>query len=337
MLKSCGSRLVDVYDVAMFDLDGVVYVGGEAVPGVADHIAAVRALDVGVSFVTNNASRTPHRVAEHLVELGVAAAATDVVTSAQAAAHLLVEAHGADAPVVALGGEGLVWALGEAGVEPVGVDDDAVALVTGYGPEVRWRDVMRAAVRVREGLPWVACNTDYTIPTPYGVAPGHGVLVETIQRFSGAVPAVAGKPARPLLDETIRRTGAQCPLMIGDRLDTDIEGACNAAVDSLLVLTGVSQLEELAAATVPERPTYLAPDLAALFQPHPVPEPVDGGCRLGGWTGRVVEGALRVDGDGSEPDWWRVAAVTAWSHADQAGRPPDVAGLVVPGGGPGGR
>lgn len=337
VLKSCGSRLVDVYDVAMFDLDGVVYVGGEAVPGVADHISAVRALGMGVSFVTNNASRPPLRVSEHLTELGIGADPTDVVTSAQAAAHLLAEEHGAGAPIVALGGEGLVWALEEAGVKPVSVDDDAVAVATGYGPEVRWRDVMRVAVRVREGLRWVACNTDYTIPTPYGVAPGHGVLVETIQRFSRVVPTVAGKPARPLLDETIRRTGARRPVMIGDRLDTDIEGARNSGVDSLLVLTGVSQLAEVVAATVTERPTYLAPDLAGLFQPHPVPELIEDGCRLGGWTGRVVAGALQVAGSGSETDWWRVAATTAWGHADRVGSPPDLAGLVVPRTGAAGR
>ena len=158
--------------------------------------------------------------------------------------------------------------------------------MTGYGPDVLWRDVMRAAVRVRDGLPWVASNTDYTIPTAYGVAPGHGVLVQMPQRVLGRRsrwwPA---SRRRPLLDETVRRVGGERPLMVGDRLDTDIEGATNAGVDSLLVLTGVTGLAELVAADPEERPTYLAADLAGLLEPHRAPEPVDGGMRVGRLAG----------------------------------------------------
>ena len=131
-----------------------------------------------------------------------------MVTSAQAACRLLLDQLGPSAKVSLLGGPGLEAALHEAGLVPVGVEDpDAQALVTGYGPEVRWREVMRAAVRLRDGLWWVASNTDYTIPTSYGVAPGHGMLVESLTAFSGAHPLVAGKPERPLLDETVRRVG----------------------------------------------------------------------------------------------------------------------------------
>jgi glycerol-1-phosphatase len=230
-----------------------------------------------------------------------------------------------------LGGDGLAAALTESGLVPVGVGDDAAAVVTGYGPDVRWRDIMHVAVRVHDGLPWVASNTDRTIPTAYGVAPGHGVLVETIERFSGVAPVVAGKPERPLLDETVRRTAATRPLMVGDRLDTDIEGARNAEVDSLLVLTGVTGLRELVSAPASQRPTYLAPDLGALVSSHPVPEGSDnGGWRLGGWQGSIDGGRLVVTGSGAAADWWRVAAVTAWDHLDHAGDVADVTGLVVP-------
>ena len=104
-------------------------------------------------------------------------------------------------------------------------DDDVVAVVSGYGPEVLWKDIMRAATLVKGGLPYVASNTDMTIPTDYGLAPGHGMLVKAISDFAGVEPVVAGKPARPLLDETVRRVGGERPLMVGDRLDTDIEGA----------------------------------------------------------------------------------------------------------------
>ena len=141
-------------------------------------------------------------------------------------------------------------------------------MVTGYGPDLPWRDIMRAAVRIRDGLPWVASNTDYTIPTPYGVAPGHGVLVEMLGRFTGVSPDVAGKPARPLLDETVRRVGGERPLMVGDRLDTDIEGANGLGLDSLLVLTGVSTLDDLVAAPAERVPTFVALSLDALNAPQ---------------------------------------------------------------------
>ncbi|WP_435772046.1 HAD-IIA family hydrolase [Nocardioides sp. SYSU DS0651] len=353
MLRTSTEPLADAYDLVMLDLDGVVYVGPDAVVGAAEHVAAARGRGSRVAFITNNASRPPAAVADHLTALGVPADVADVVTSAQAAARMVAERFGAGARVVCLGGPGLHEALTEAGVVPVGVDDDAhdaVAVASGYGPDLLWRDIMRAAVRIREGLPWVASNTDHTIPTPYGVAPGHGVLVETLQRFTGVTPAVAGKPARPLLDETVRRVGGRRPLMVGDRLDTDIEGARNAGVDSLLVLTGVTGLAELVAAPAGLRPSYLAPDLAGLLVPHPVPHPVDGPVdgvwQLGGWRGRVEGGALvveQVSPDAAPEDWWRVAAVVAWHHLDATGRVADIAdiaditGTRVPGAGAGAR
>ncbi|WP_372727886.1 HAD-IIA family hydrolase [Nocardioides sp.] len=331
MLSSSDAPLCTGYDLAMFDLDGVVYVGGEAVPGAPADLAAARAAGMRVAFVTNNASRPPERVVEHLVSLGIDAERSDVVTSAQAAARVLLDRFGADARVACLGGEGLRAALLALGLRPVAVDDpDASALATGYGPDVLWRDIMHAAVRVRGGLPWVASNTDRTIPTTYGVAPGHGVLVATLADFSGVQPVVAGKPARPLLEETIRRVGGERPLMIGDRLDTDIEGARNVGVDSLLVLTGVTGLPELAAAAPGERPTFLHPTLAGLSESHPAPEVHGATVQLGGWTARTTDGALRVSGEGAVADWWRVAAVAAWTHLDAAGAVADVSGLAPP-------
>lgn len=318
------------YDLAMLDLDGVVYVGPEAVPGAPAHVAAARRAGMRVAFVTNNAARTPQTVAEHLRELGVEAQDTDVVTSAQAAARLLADRLGEGGRVAVLGAEGLEEAIVEAGLTPVHVEDDADAVVTGYGPEVRWRHIMRASVRIRDGLWWVASNTDLTIPTAFGVAPGHGVLVETVRRFSGVEPVVAGKPARPLIDETVRRCGGEHPLMVGDRLETDIAGAHTSGVDSLLVLTGVTGLPELAAARPEERPTYVARDLGGLADVHAAPEVHDDDVALGGWTARVVDGALRVDGSGEPDDWWRVAAVAAWRHLDDTGEAASTDGLRLP-------
>lgn len=334
MLGSSEDALCSGYDLAMLDLDGVVYVGGAAVPGAPAHLSSVRDRGMRLAFITNNASRTPGQVAQHLRELGIEAQPADVVTSAQAAARVLVDRYGAGARVVLLGAVGLEEALLEQGLEPVSVTEvsGARAVVTGYGPDVLWRDIMRAAVLIRDGLPWVASNTDGSIPTPYGVAPGHGVLVDTIRAFTGVDPVVAGKPARPLLDETVRRVGGARPLMVGDRLDTDIEGARNAGLDSLLVLTGVTGLAELAAAGPHERPTYLAPGLDGLLQPHPAPAATDREQSLAGWRAEVVEGRLRVAGAGAVVDWWRVAAQAAWKHLDRSGVPADVTDLVPPAG-----
>ena len=322
MLGHTDQALSDTYDLVMLDLDGVVYIGGDAVPGAADHLAAVREAGLRCAFVTNNASRTPATVADHLRRLGVAAEPADVVTSAQAASRLLADRLPGGTPVAVLGAEALVDEVRAVGLEPVAVDDEAAgAVVTGYGPDVRWRDVMRVAVRVRDGLWWVASNTDATIPTAYGTAPGHGVLVETLRRFAHVDPEVAGKPERPLLDETIRRVGGERPLMVGDRLDTDIAGAHRAGVDSLLVLTGVTGLAELLTAPPDQRPTYLSGDLGGLSARHPRVECGEGVVEVGGWRATVDSGALGCTGDGAPDDWWRAVAVAAWAHLDRTGAP----------------
>lgn len=335
-LGVCEHPLALAYDVAMLDLDGVVYIGGEAVPGAARWLAKARAAGQRLAFVTNNASRPPGEVAKHLADLGVEAEVSDVVTSAQAAARMLRERFGPGAAVALLGGSGLEAALRAEDLDPVAVGDEAVALVSGYGPDVLWRDVMRAAVLVREGLPWVASNADLTIPTAYGTAPGHGVLVALLSEFSGVPAEVAGKPERPLLDETIRRVGGRRPLMVGDRLDTDIDGAINVGVDSLLVMTGVTDLAELVSVPAGHRPTYVAPDLGGLLEAHHAPEPTTGAAELGGWRVAVDGGRLMVSGHGSPADWWRLVASVAWSWADEGNGPVDTIGLQPPSPGLGG-
>jgi ribonucleotide monophosphatase NagD (HAD superfamily) len=230
-----------------------------------------------------------------------------------------------------LGAEGLLRALDDAGLVVVTVDEPADAAATGYGPDVVWRDVMRLATRIRDGLPWVASNDDGSIPTSYGVAPGHGVMVDMIARFADVTPTIAGKPQPPLLEETIRRVGGQRPLMVGDRLDTDIAGGGAVGVDTLLVMTGVTGLDELVAAGPDERPTYIAADLAGLLEEHPEVAVVDGRCELGGWRAAIDgDGTLDVQGSGSADDWWRAVAALSWWRHDATGSAPDVSRLSPP-------
>ncbi len=328
--------LATAYDLLMFDLDGVVYVDGHAVEHAAASIAEAREAGAHVAFITNNASRTPDQVATHLRELGVSAGPEDVVTSSQAAARLLLEQHGPGAPIAVLGAEGLTWAVREAGLEPVLVGDPrAVAVVSGYAPDLRWGVIMRAATLIRNGLPYLATNTDLTLPTDNGLAPGHGLLVRLISEFAEVTPQVAGKPERPLLDETRLRVDGDHPLMVGDRLDTDIEGAHRAGTDSLLVMTGVSGLADVAHARPDERPTWIGHDLTALTRPGVVAQQDGASFRAGPWLSSEADGRLVVEGSGEASAdldaWWTAVAAVAWDHLDRTGREVDTTGLTPPG------
>lgn len=331
MLKESHEPLWSVYDLAMLDLDGVVYIGPHAVPGVPEHLAAAAAAGMHLAYVTNNAARPPAAVAEHLTDLGIPADEADVVTSAQAAARLLAESLEPGSPVFVIGGPGLFEALEEERLRPVqSTDDEPLAVVSGYFADLRWGTVSQGAILVREGLPWVATNLDMSVPTPRGHGPGNGVLVEAVGRFAGREPVVAGKPMSPLFRETQRRVGGSRPLVVGDRLDTDIEGAQNAGLDSLLVLTGVTGVAELVAAAPGRRPSYISAGLEGLGVPHGVPVAHDGGHELGGWRAVAGHGRVKVDGAGAPGDWWRVLAQAAWAHLDETGESVDPDLLAPP-------
>lgn len=168
-------------------------------------------------------------------------------------------------------------------------------------------------------MPWFASNTDLTIPSGRGIAPGNGAAVEVVRIATGATPQVAGKPLPPMHRETVLRTGADRPLVVGDRLDTDIEGAFNGGVDSLLVLTGVTGPAELLAAPPEHRPTYVDADLRGLLTGQPAVETDGPGFRCGGVHARVAGSELLVEGDGEPLDGLRALCGVAWSAAG-AGR-----------------
>lgn len=327
LVAGCVGPLVGHHDAALFDLDGVLYVGPAAVPGAPAAVAAIRAAGVKTAFVTNNASRTPEVVAAHLTDLGIPASPLDVVTSAQAAARMVARLVPAGSVVLVVGGDGLVAALAEHGLTAVSsLDDGPVAVVQGFSPDVGWRLLSEGTYAVRAGLPWVASNLDLTVPTPRGLAPGNGLLVEVIARATGRRPVVAGKPETPLHEETIRRIGSARPLVIGDRLDTDIEGANRAQVASLLVLTGVTAAPDLVRATPTRRPTFVAAGLDdGMLRPHPpVAQGADGQRSCGGWACVVDADGIRLSGNGSRLNALRAVSVACW----ESGRRPEVDEVV---------
>ncbi|MEU3188764.1 HAD hydrolase-like protein [Streptomyces sp. NPDC006923] len=311
------TALNEAYDTALLDLDGVVYAGGEAIAHAVDSLGTARESGMHLAYVTNNALRTPGAVAEHLTELGVPADAADVITSAQAVARLIAEQVPEGARVLVIGGEGLRVALRERGLEPVeSADEDPAAVAQGYGgPDMTWGRFAEACVAISRGVPWFASNTDLTIPSARGIMPGNGAAVEVVRIATGAEPQVAGKPLPPMHRETVLRTGAKRPLVVGDRLDTDIEGASNGDVDSLLVLTGVTDAARLLAAEPRHRPTYVDADLRGLLTGQPEVTEKDGGFGCGGWTASVKSGALALDGDGAALDGLRALCAAAWTDA----------------------
>lgn len=318
------TALASGFDAVLLDLDGVVYVGTQAVPHAAEALAGCRDLGVRCVFVTNNASRSPDEVARHLADLGVPTQPADVVTSPQAAVGVLATLVPPGSRVLVVGGPGIPAALVEAGFVPVDrLQDDPAAVMQGFSPDLTWRDLAEASYAVRAGLPWVATNPDLTFPTARGIAPGNGALVRVVAETVGRAPdAVAGKPEPPLLHEAVARVGGGRTLMVGDRLDTDIAGGTRAGMPTLHVLTGVDGAAAVLAAVPEQRPTHLGADLRALLAPAaaPVSEPV--GSRCGGWLAVVEAGRLHLRGSGDALDALRAASAEAWRAAD-AGAAPD--------------
>ncbi|WP_067485924.1 HAD-IIA family hydrolase [Actinomadura hibisca] len=325
-MKGSDRPLSEAYDVALLDLDGVVYVGQRPVPAAAESLAKARAAGQRLAFVTNNASRTPSAVAALLCRVGVPAEPSDVVTSAQAAARLLSERLPAGSAVLVVGGMGLRKALYDRGLRPVSTASERpAAVVQGYEPGLAYGLIAEGAKAVSGGALFVGSNGDFTIPGGDGAPqPGNGSLLQVIRCATGVDPIVTGKPERPLHHESIIRTGARRPLVVGDRLDTDIEGANNGEADSLLVFTGVTDPLTALTAAPKYRPTYLAPDLTGLLVPHPEirRETGDGGERYecAGWTARWDGAEIVLDGSGEPYDGLRALAAAAWRTDETAPR-----------------
>ena len=328
-LRGSPRPLAQRHDVALLDLDGVVYVGPDAVPGVPAALAQARRFGMRLAFVTNNASRSPAAVAQHLGELGVEARPDEVVTSAQAAARFLAGRLPPGAPVLVVGTAALADALRERGLDPVwqahAGDDLVRAIVQGYSPDTTWRMLAEGAVAIERGALWVATNADPTVPSPRGPLPGNGSLVAALRHATGAEPIVTGKPDPAMHRETVLRTAAENPVVVGDRLDTDIEGANAVGCPSLLVFSGVTRPIEVLSAPARLRPTYLAADARGLLQAHLEPRQTSDGAVCGRWLARRTEAAweLSVTAAGGMAD----ASPVASGSNDDAGRDDDMDAL----------
>ncbi len=311
-----GPTLADRHDALLLDLDGTVYLGGTVIDHVAAALAAAAERGAQSVFVTNNASRPPAEVAETLQAMGIPATEHDVLTSPEAASEMLAEAHPAGSKVLVVGAPWLAEAVSQVGLLPIRLAGDSpVAVVQGHSPDTGWRELAEACIALRSGADWVACNTDSTLPTDRGLLPGNGAMVAALVAATGLAPRVAGKPARPLLDSAIHRAHARTPLVVGDRLDTDIEAAVAAGLPSLLVLTGVATAADLVAAPAARRPTHVSLDLRGLVDETRVVDLCSPEA-AGDWT--VEDGTLaggRAGDDGGLLAALAALTSAAWSGA----------------------
>ena len=312
------STLAQDHDCLLLDLDGTVFRGHEPTPGAVETLAVVRSR---ILFVTNNASRGPAEVAQHLCAMGFTAKPDDIVTSAQSAARLLAEQLQPGAAVLIVGTDSLAAEIRKVGLVPVRQwSEGPVAVVQGHSPQTGWPDLAEAALAIRSGALWVAANVDKTLPSERGLLPGNGAMVAALRAATDSAPQVAGKPEPTLLTDALARGKFRSPLVVGDRLDTDIAGANAAGLPSLLVLCGVSTAADTVRAAVGQRTNYIAEDLRSLYAradslrigPHPA------------WYVDVGPSAVTVQSTGRDPgdplSVVRATASAVWNaHLD--GRP----------------
>lgn len=335
-LRRSAAPLSQEHDVVLFDIDGVLLLGHSAIPHAAAVLADLRSDGVSAGYLTNNASRSPSAVAEELLAVDIPARASEVTTSALAIAGLMGEELPAGTRVLVVGGPGLREAISDAGLEVVDSAESAPgAVVQGLALDIGWAELSEAALAVRAGAIYFAPNLDATVPRERGLMIGNGSLVAAVVNATGVSPRTAGKPAPGIFTQALQRTGGTTPVVVGDRLDTDIAGARAAGFPALHVLTGVDHARAVLLAAPEQRPSYLGTDLRALLVAHPLPEHEAGWWTCGDAAARATDGTLEVSQDGSELpldtaqlslDAYRCLASAAWAAAD-AGKAIDAAAL----------
>ncbi len=291
------NALVDDYDVVMSDLDGVLYLGPVAVEGAVEAVHDLVARGVRVTYITNNAARSPEAVAEHLTELGYGARSDDVVTSSQAAGAMLRRELAPGSTVLVAGTDYLAEEVRRSGMVVVeSADDEPDAVIQGYHPNLPWPRLDEAAIAVQRGARWFATNPDLTRPGHRGLVPGLGAQLYAVAVTTDQRPMIAGKPYPPLLEAAIARTGARRPVFVGDRIDTDIMGAHAVGIDSLLVFTGAHGVRDLCEAPLEGRPTAIGWSLGALVEPRRVATVDADGATCGTSRVRVEDGRAVIEG-----------------------------------------
>lgn len=241
----------------IFDLDGTVYTGAREVPGAAEFIQACRARGIRCLFVTNRTNRLPEAVVNHLREYGIRCSTDDVLTASEATAEILPPGR-----AYVIGEEGLEIPLRKAGFTLT--DQEPEYVIVGFDREFSYEKLKTACHWIGRGARFIATNPDRALRLEDRLYPGTGALVAAVEAGSNTRPRVIGKPERPIMDMALRRLGLSAGevLAIGDNLATDIPSAAAAGIRSVLMLTGVSRVEEIPAS--PVQPDWVCASFAEL-------------------------------------------------------------------------
>ena len=308
------AKVLDQFETLLLDLDGVIYEGNRAIVDAVESISELRAKEIQIGYVTNNASRTSEAIAKQLRAFGLELKAEDVITSAQAGAGLLKQIVPAGSKVMVVGGEGLRSNVSLAGFQVVESSKDLpAAVIQGFDPSVGWKQLAEASYAIQNGAKWVATNQDWTIPREEGLAPGNGTLVSAVHTAVGQLPVVAGKPEKAIFETALSRFGSSSAVYVGDRLDTDVLGANRARIGSALVMTGVTTRKELLAAKDESRPTYILGTLKELLTGYQQPTKTKRGYKLGNAEVELLGQKILVSfGDPKSLEALKCACLTIW-------------------------
>jgi 4-nitrophenyl phosphatase len=257
-------KMLEKLSHLLIDMDGVLWRGDEPLPGLTDFFCLLSHHCIEFMLVTNNSSRTSKYYAQRLNSFGVEISASKIITSAQATASYLAERTDPDTPVYVIGEEGLRQSLIEGGFRLVGGEERPRYVIVGWDRQLSYDKLAQATVHIRAGATFIATNPDRTWPSESSLLPGTGATVAALQAATDVQPILIGKPSPLMLMIAMQRLGATASstAMLGDRLETDILGGINASLTTILVLSGISTVEEMAASSF--QPDIVFDDIAAL-------------------------------------------------------------------------
>lgn len=256
--------LLAAYDSVILDLDGCVWVGETPTPGAPEAVAELRTAGKRVTFLTNDARRSPEDYVRKLWSLGVQASLEEVVTVGAAIQYLLAGRERTTAYVI--GSPALFRHVTDAGHRIVNSTPQATQaelLVVASHDEFDYQELRDATQALLGGAEMIAANRDRTFPREDGLWPGTGAIVAALEYATGANARTVGKPARQIFEVALDRLDGGRVLVVGDRVDADLAGAAAADLDGAIVLTGVASREEAESAQDPA-PVAIAPDLHTL-------------------------------------------------------------------------
>jgi 4-nitrophenyl phosphatase len=256
----------------IIDMDGVLWHGSEAMPGLTGFFETLRARDLRFILATNNASLTPEQYVKKLAGMGVEVSLDEVMTSGMATAMYLAETHDpAKTRIFVLGEEGLLKPLRDLGFTLTGLyelnrenSQGADIVVSGKDHGINWDKLATATLNIRAGAQFIGTNGDTTLPTERGLTHGNGAILAALEAATGIKPLIVGKPEPIMYQQAIAKLGADLneTIAIGDKLETDILGAIRTGIRSLMVLSGVSSEDDLHRSEY--QPTWVLPDIRAV-------------------------------------------------------------------------